>query len=65
MHQVQEVKKIIQGFNTIELTQFREWFYDYAPAWDAQIEEDVKEGRLDSLAARAADEYKKGLCTEI
>jgi len=44
-----------------EVAQIREWLNERAEAeWDAQIEQDEREGRLDALADRAETEYQAG-----
>ncbi|RKU35887.1 hypothetical protein C6496_15770 [Candidatus Poribacteria bacterium] len=34
-------------------------------AWEKQFEEDVKAGRLDSLAEEAAQNYRDGKCYDL
>ena len=33
--------------------------------WDAQVENDVRAGRLDSLITHAKDEYARGTCRSM
>ena len=48
------------------LSRFREWFHEYeASLWDAQIERDVKAGRLDNIIAEAKREYDSGKTREM
>jgi hypothetical protein len=49
-----------------ELRQFRAWFQQFdADAWDQQIEDDAKAGRLDRLADQAIEQFRQGRCTEL
>lgn len=44
-----------------DLERFRRWFREFdADAWDRQIEEDAKNGKLDFLAEEALAEYQAG-----
>jgi len=44
-----------------QVAQIRAWLAEQAEAeWDAQIERDEREGRLNTLAERALAEYKAG-----
>ncbi|MCO6458568.1 MAG: hypothetical protein J5I93_24950 [Pirellulaceae bacterium] len=44
-----------------QVAQIRAWLNERAEAeWDAQIEQDEREGRLDALADRALAEYQAG-----
>lgn len=36
-----------------------------AEAWDKQIEEDIKAGKLDHLGKKASEDYRKGRCTDL
>lgn len=49
-----------------DLAKFRAWFVEFdADAWDRQIEEDVKAGRLDELAEEALQDHAAGRTTEL
>ena len=55
---VNELEAAVASLPPAELQVFAEWFENYlADAWDRQIEEDIRSGRLDE-AGRRAD----GLC---
>lgn len=59
---ITEIEQAITELSPEELARFREWFEEYyAQAWDKQIEEDAKSGRLDKLISEADKEYKAGL----
>jgi len=49
-----------------ELSAFRTWFAEFdAEAWDRQFDEDVRAGRLDSLADEALGDLREGRCTDL
>jgi len=54
MHRVENIEGQVKNLSPEELKVFRDWFADlYAEIWVAQIEADVKNGRLRALAERA------------
>jgi hypothetical protein len=54
MSAVEEIKSAIQSLSLSELAVLRDWFERFdASAWDQQFEQDVVQGRLDSLADEA------------
>ena len=59
MCRIEKIKREIQEFSPRELAAFRRWFSEFdAAAWDCQIEEDVKAGKLDELANVAEKAFK-------
>jgi hypothetical protein len=61
-----EIENAIAGLPADELATFRAWFQEFdAEVWDRQLEEDVKAGRLDGLAAEAMEDYRQGRTTEL
>ena len=47
---VQEIEQAVTRLESEDLAEFTAWFADYrARLWDAQIERDLKKGRLDAL----------------
>lgn len=61
-----EIESAIAGLSPNELARLRAWFVDYdADAWDRQIEEDARAGRLDELAQEALKDYREGRTTEL
>ncbi|MGK7960530.1 hypothetical protein [Crocosphaera sp.] len=49
-----------------EVQQLLEWLSDLDyKNWDQQLEEDIKQGKLDALAAEAMAEFEAGECKEI
>ncbi len=66
MRKIERIEREIQGLSPSELQAFRTWFREYdAEAWDRQIEEDVKAGKLDTLANAALKSFESGKCSEI
>ena len=65
---VEILENQIQQLDAAQLTAFREWFYQFDAkddAWDIQIEQDAKAGKLDILANRAREQRRAGGMTEI
>ena len=66
MNKVEAVEREVQSLSASELTAFRKWFREFdAAAWNRQIEEDVRAGKLDRLADEALQALKAGKCTEL
>lgn len=61
MSTLREIEKAVSGLTPQELAKFRAWFEEFdAAAWDKRFEEDVKAGKLDTIAERAVSDFKKG-----
>jgi hypothetical protein len=61
MTKVEKLEREIRSLSTKELATFREWFAAFdAAAWDQQLEEDVKAGKLDALADAALADHRAG-----
>jgi hypothetical protein len=61
MTKVDKIEQEIRRLPLEELTALRKWFREFdAEAWDREIEEDIKAGRLDSLAEEAMETHRKG-----
>ena len=66
MTTVQEIEKAVKHLPEDELHSFRSWFEDFdAKAWDKQIEQDVRSGKLDVLADQAVKDLKANKCTRL
>lgn len=66
MTMLETAEKAVLQLSPAELTRFRQWFAEFdGEIWDAQIEADATEGKLDALAAEALAEYHTGKATEI
>jgi hypothetical protein len=54
MSKVEDIEQEVEALTPTELAAFRRWFLEFdAQVWDRQIEEDVRNGRLDKLAKEA------------
>jgi hypothetical protein len=63
---MEKLEREIQKLSPQELADLRDWFRKYdAEAWDRQIEEDVRGGRLDGLAEEALAAHKAGRTKEL
>lgn len=61
MSRVEEIEIRIQQLSADELRDLRSWFAEYdAELWDRQIENDVRDGKLDRLAERALRGHEAG-----
>ena len=66
MTRMEKLEREIQKLSPQELADLRDWFRKYdAEAWDRQIEEDVRRGRLDGLAEEALAAHKAGGTKEL
>ena len=66
MSEVDQLEKRIEGLSREELAKFRAWFIEFdATAWDRQIEDDLKAGKLNGLIDEALADYKAGNTREI
>ena len=56
-----EIKQAVRGLPEAEYAKLMDWLHELAEeAWDKQIEEDIKAGRLDALGADALDAKDRG-----
>jgi hypothetical protein len=54
MSKVEIIEQDVEALTPAELAAFRIWFLEFdAQVWDRQIEEDVRNGRLDKPAEEA------------
>jgi hypothetical protein len=61
MTTVESITDAISRLPPEQVEQIRLWLAERAEAaWDAQIEEDERAGRLDALAERALAEHRAG-----
>ena len=61
MSTVTEIQAAIEKLSPSERIELERWFAELrADAWDAQIEEDIKAGRLDHLIAQAEADIAAG-----
>lgn len=61
MGNVKSIEKAVEALPPAELAEFRRWFAEFdAAAWDREIEQDALNGKLDRLAAEAAEDFASG-----
>ncbi len=66
MTRIEKLEREIQKLSPEELANLRDWFRKYdADAWDRQIEEDVRRGRLGRLAEEALTAHKTGRTKQL
>lgn len=66
MSKIKTIEQEIKALSPAELAAFRNWFSQFdAEAWDRQIEEDAKNGKLDALANAALKSFQSGGCSEL
>jgi uncharacterized protein (DUF433 family) len=62
----QQILENYPTLNTQSIQSVRQWIFDVDyQRWDEQIEQDIAQGKLDTLAEEAISEFKAGQCREI
>jgi hypothetical protein len=63
---IKELETAVINLPPTEFAEFAEWFEEYqAKAWDTQIEDDLKKGRLDHLLSEATADFEDGRCKPL
>jgi hypothetical protein len=66
MSKIERIERDVQALAPNELAAFRKWFQEFdATAWDHQIEDDVRAGKLDGLADAALKASGAGKCSDL
>jgi hypothetical protein len=61
MTKIEKLARDVRALTVKELARFREWFAEFdAAAWDKQLEEDVRAGKLDAVADTAVADHRAG-----
>jgi hypothetical protein len=61
MRKVEHIEQQIRELSAGEFSELRDWVLEQDwKAWDAQIEADVRSGKLDKLIAEAQTDYTAG-----
>lgn len=61
MTSVEEITAAIAELPPEQISRIRDWLEERAAAdWDAQIERDEREGKIDALADQALAEHRSG-----
>ena len=66
MTRIEDIESRIRELSADELSHLRRWFLEFdANAWERQIQEDISDGKLDSLADDALAAHKNGRSTVL
>lgn len=66
MTRIEDIESRIRELSADELSRLRRWFLEFdADAWERQIQEDVRDGKLDSLGDEALAAHKNGRSTVL
>jgi hypothetical protein len=66
MTTLDEIETAVSQLPEGDLARFRHWFAEFdGKRWDRRIEEDVRAGRLDSLADQALEHLRSGWCKPL
>lgn len=66
MTTLEAAEQVVKQLSATDLDRFRRWFAEFdSQQWDAQIEADALQGKLQAYAAEALAEYHAGKATEI
>ena len=61
MTKIEKLERDVRALSAQELTRFRQWFAEFdAAAWDKQLDEDVRTGKLDAVADAAVADHRAG-----
>jgi hypothetical protein len=63
---VQEIESAISQLPRAQVAELATWFEQFhAQLWDAQIEQDVRDGRLDSVLEQTQRDLDSGRCESM
>jgi hypothetical protein len=63
---IEQIENAILNLSETDFTKLRNWLLDLDYLqWDQQLEQDIKEGKLDALAQEALAEFEAGDYQEI
>ncbi|MBW4469984.1 MAG: hypothetical protein KME45_06210 [Stenomitos rutilans HA7619-LM2] len=66
MMSLENIENAILSLPSHEFERLRAWFFDLDYArWDEQIEQDIADGKLETLAQEAIAEFEAGHCREL
>ena len=66
MTRLEQLEQQVTSLSPDELAKFERWFQEYLEdAWDQQIEEDIRAGKLDHIAEQVRRDVKAGDYTEL
>ena len=63
---IKEIESAIAQLPPSELAELARWFEEFqAQVWDERLEQDMKDGRLDSLLKQAEQDFEQGQCEPL
>jgi hypothetical protein len=63
---VEDIETAVAKLPPDQLAKFRAWFDEFdAARFDQKIERDTRSGKLDGMADRAIDDFRKGRAREL
>ena len=63
---LEEIKEAVDHLSKEERSHFRQWFLERdAEAWDREMEEDIRAGRLDFLAEEGLRDLRAGKARKL
>lgn len=66
MSTVRDIENAVEHLPEDQLREFRTWFERYdSEKWDAELEKDVRSGKLDGLAGEALSDFDCGKCSDL
>ena len=66
MRKIEQIERQLEGLSGAEFTELRNWLLEKDwRAWDAQIEADSKNGKLDAVLADARADFAAGRSREL
>ena len=66
MSNLEQIEAAILALSSKEFEKLRLWLFDLDyERWDEQIEQDIKDGKLETFAQEAIAEFEAGHCREI
>ena len=66
MSTLEQIEAAILTLPSDDFEKLKKWFFDLDyQRWDQQLEQDVAEGKLETLAEEAITEFEAGNCQEI
>ncbi len=61
MIKIRDLEKAVSNLPPNDLAEFRAWFHKFdAVRWDKQFENDAVTGKLDRVAEKTLNDYRKG-----
>lgn len=66
MSTLEQIEAAILTLPSDEFKRLRQWFFDLDyQRWDDQLEQDIADGKLDTLAEEAIADFKAGRYREV